>query len=150
MEGTWKPGTRLQVVVYHPGDCGFGGVTDDLLLDDTIFEKQQSRDTSNVVFPGYQGILIHIQSHNLGFALVLFRDSFYDRLNHPARRTPCCPEVNEDRHVGIQHLVLKVLIPDLCDFSAHLLNLLTLLKASFYIDKIESHYGSAPVACQVQ
>jgi hypothetical protein len=40
----------LQVVIDHLGDRVFRGVADQLLLDDSILEKEERGDTPNIVF----------------------------------------------------------------------------------------------------
>src|SRR6266508_6427205 len=84
-------------------------VADEALRLATVLEEDHRRDRADAKAPRGERIRVHVE---LGdpHLVVLACDLFEHRRDHAARTAPRRPEVHQDRAVGLEALLLKVLV----------------------------------------
>ncbi|GKU09334.1 unnamed protein product, partial [Fusarium langsethiae] len=83
----------------------------------TVFEQQQSRDTTDAIFRRSARVLIDVQFCNGQFALIFVSDFIQNRGDHFARTAPLCPEIDEDRPVRFEYIRVKTVVMSRINFA---------------------------------
>jgi hypothetical protein len=87
----------------------FGNVgTDDLIFHFTVFEKQEQRDGFYAVFHSKAAGFIYIDLGDFCLTFDLGGELLEDGTDHFARTAPSCPEIDENREIGIDHFGLEI------------------------------------------
>ena len=86
----------------------------------TVFEQQQSRDTTDAIFRRSARVLIDVQFCNGQFALIFVSYLIHNRGDHFARTAPLCPEIDEDRPVRFEYIRVKTVVSQVNNFIAHI------------------------------
>src|ERR1700722_1850891 len=88
-------------------DLIFGNKAHNLLRYLATLEEKQGRNAANTITHRSGRIPIHIHLHHLELAAVLHRDLVHDGRQCPARPAPGSPKIDQNRLLGLQHLLLK-------------------------------------------
>ncbi len=92
---------RLELVL---GDAG----ADDLVLHFAVLEEEQEGDRADAVFDGELAGVVDIDLADLGAAGDVGGELIDDGSDHFAGAAPFGPEVDEDRHVGVNDFGLEI------------------------------------------
>src|ERR1051325_7286349 len=110
----------VNVSVEHLGDFGFADSADALLDYAPAFEEQQCGNSANVVAHCYLSVFIDVELSDFGFALVFGCNGVDSRRHLAAGAAPFRPEVDEDRHLRLQYLLVESAISESqCILSSH-------------------------------
>ncbi len=109
----------LELSLDQPGNIVLRSGTYNLVLDLTILEQQQGRDTPDVVLARSAHIVVDIELDYLGSTGKILGNLIDGRSKHPARCTPLSPEINQHRLAPIQYFLFETLIGYILNFIAH-------------------------------
>ena len=101
---------NCEVRLDHLLDVGLAGGAHLLRDDLTTFEKQQSRDSADVVPHRCSAALVDVQLADLDASGVFRRDRVHRRRHHAARPAPFGPEVHQNGDIGFQYFRVKCLV----------------------------------------
>src|SRR5436190_19207532 len=73
-------------------------------------EQDRRGDREDVVPRGRQRVLVDVQLRDLDLAVCLRLQLLQDRLDRATRPAPRRPEVEDDRHVALEHVALERLV----------------------------------------
>src|SRR5215472_7699377 len=101
---------RLEELGELAQQRGLGPRADHLLDHLAAAEQVHGRHVQDAVSLCRLGILVDVELHHIDLAVVLGRDRFEHRADHPARAAPLRPVLHDDRpgpaeHVGLEGLV---------------------------------------------
>lgn len=82
--------------------------SDDLIFHFAVFEKQEQRNGFDAVFHSKVAGYIHIDLGHFCLTFNLGGELFEDWTDHFARSAPFCPEIDENREIGIDHFGLEI------------------------------------------
>src|SRR5690606_10154825 len=72
-----------------------------------VLVQDQRRDAGDAQLGGHACVLIDVDLGDLQRAGLLFGDFIEDRCDHAARSAPDGPEVDQDRHIGLEHFLIE-------------------------------------------
>jgi len=82
---------------FTAGSCLNGNVSHDAIDGLAAFEKNEARNSGDLVFPGQVRIFVGVQFHELCAARMRCRDFLNDGRQHLAWPAPRRPKVDENR-----------------------------------------------------
>lgn len=112
-------GMGSEMRLDHARDIVLGSDADHLVPDLSALEQQQGGDTPDTVLERGFLVVIHVQLQHFGATGVLSGNLFHRRSQHPAGSAPRRPEVHQNRDLGFQHFVVKLLIGNFFHMLAH-------------------------------
>jgi len=92
---------------------------DDLVRRLAALEEDHRRDREHAVLRGGLLVLVDVELDDLQGAVALVGDLLEDRSDDAAGAAPGCPEVDQDRRLGLEDLSLEVVVGDFVHRTGH-------------------------------